>query len=107
MCGDFSTISIYTIAFMLRFEMSRAPFFLVAKNLIICDALTMAPFVSFIFYWCTINPDNCLIHFLQKWFNVSDELSRSYQVNENQAPLLVWSQEKLKKHLCFILEGTT
>ena len=96
----------YAIAFMLRFEMSphyHSPFFLVAKNFIILMALVMAPFVSFIFYWCTIDPNNCLIHFLQKWFNVSDELSS--QVNKNQAPLLVWIQEKLNKHFGFILQG--
>ena len=97
----------YAIAFMMRFNVKahgRPYSILLRRRLcLFLMILPLTPVISFIFYWCTVYPKNCFLQFMKTWLGVRDELE--YTVNENQAPMLVWIEKKINKHIGFILEG--
>ena len=69
-----------------------------------CTILPLAPIMSFIFYWCEINDKNWFIKFLDKIFDIRDELDLDAD-NINQPKILLWIKKKARKHMGFILEA--
>ena len=105
----------YAVAFMLRFRVSEYNNYRTRTHRLDWDQrvrkrvqlffliLPFTPVISFIFYWCTQYPDNCLMSYLKENFNIQDDYAMN--VNPNQARIVVWVEEKLNKHIGFILEG--
>ena len=103
----------YAIAFMYRFWVTsgniQTPNYLdwnarVKKRILLfCLIIPLTPIISFIFYFCTEYPQNFFLKFLKKHFNVRDDFVSD--INPNQAKIIVWVQEKLNKHIGFILEA--
>ena len=98
----------YAVAFMVRFRVKyygKDTIYRIKKRILLfLVILPLTPVISFIFYWCTTYPNNCFMTFLEKYFDVSDDVG-GYTVNENQASMLVWIEKKVNKHIGFIIEA--
>ena len=97
----------YAIAFILRFRghgTANHDAEVVRCRMFFC-ILPLTPVMSFLFFWCTESPDNCLMKFLKWHFNVEDAMDHGDQINPNQAKLLIWIKKKAAKHMGFILEA--
>ena len=90
----------YSVAFMLRFAKdsgaSKGKIFL----LFLC-ILPLTPVMSFIFFWLSFE-DNCIVQILE-YFGFDDDMD--IETNKKQAPIVVWIEKKLVKHLGFIMEA--
>ena len=97
----------YAVAFVVRFKPQWRYSRTNTKQRTIamfCMILPLTPVMSFIFYWCEINPDNCFLKFLNKIFDIDDELYMSAD-DGNEAKILTWIKMKARKHMGFILEA--
>ena len=96
----------YGIAFVLRFqpvwERQRRQTELRGLAMFI-TILPLTPFMSFIFYWCEMNDENCFLKCLNKMFHISDELDLTAANNEPK--IMIWIKKKARKHMGFILEA--
>ena len=92
----------YFVAFMIRFAKdSRASHG--QKLLLFLCALPLTPVMSFIFFWLSFE-NNCIIERLEH-YGFFDSMYVDATTNKNQAPILVWVETKLVKHLGFVMEA--
>ena len=57
--------------------------------------------MSFIFFWLSF--ENNFIVKMLKYFDFDDDMD--VETNKKQAPIVVWIETKLVKHLGFIMEA--
>ena len=85
----------YCVAFTLKFCKSSHKW--CHLFLIFICVIPIAPFISFIFFFVSF-PDN----WLSKCFESIGLNDGTEKVNENQAPILVWIEKKVYKHMGYV-----
>ena len=98
----------YALAFVFRFEPRYNSYRVngsrrLRRIKLFLFILPLTPVVSFLFFWCTVSPNNLFISFIDYWIDIQDQFDAD--VDPNLPKILIWIKKKLVKHMGFILEA--